>query len=139
MVRDRNAKSLQNKVVVNKKSQTSKTTSNNTLDSSHGGVNLNDEVDDLDEEEVREERPMGKDDCRDKWRWKLQEDGKFTVKALAKMVEERMLRFRSDGQETIWNKWIPKKVNIFVWRALKGKIPDRVELDKRGIDLDSIL
>ncbi|GJW57136.1 zf-CCHC domain-containing protein [Tanacetum coccineum] len=78
-------------------------------------------------------------DCRDTWRWTLQEDGKFTVNALTKMVEERLFRFESHGQETIWNKWIPKKVNIFVWRALKGRIPVRVELDKRGIDLDSIL
>ncbi|GJU10075.1 transposon TX1 [Tanacetum coccineum] len=44
----------------------------------------------------------------DTWRWTLQEDGKFTVNALTKMVEERM-------------------------------IPVRVELDKRDIDLDSIL
>ncbi|GKA32658.1 zinc finger, CCHC-type containing protein [Tanacetum coccineum] len=46
----------------------------------------------------------------DTWRWTLQEDGKFTVNALTKMVEERLFR-----------------------------IPVRVELDKRGIDLDSIL
>ncbi|GJZ87639.1 RNA-directed DNA polymerase, eukaryota, reverse transcriptase zinc-binding domain protein, partial [Tanacetum coccineum] len=31
------------------------------------------------------------------------------------------------------------KVNIFVWRALKGRLPVREELDKRGIDLDSVL
>ncbi|GKE37908.1 RNA-directed DNA polymerase, eukaryota, reverse transcriptase zinc-binding domain protein, partial [Tanacetum coccineum] len=33
----------------------------------------------------------------------------------------------------------PKKVNIFVWRALKGRRPVREELDKRRIDLDSVL
>ncbi|GJV63861.1 reverse transcriptase domain, reverse transcriptase zinc-binding domain protein [Tanacetum coccineum] len=31
------------------------------------------------------------------------------------------------------------KVNIFVWRALKGRLPVREELDKRGIDLDLVL
>ncbi|GKC30515.1 reverse transcriptase domain, reverse transcriptase zinc-binding domain protein [Tanacetum coccineum] len=51
-------------------------------------------------------------DCRDWWRWTLQESGEFTV---------------------------PKKVNIFVWRALKGRLAVREELDKRGIDLDSLL
>lgn len=45
----------------------------------------------------------------------------------------------SNGQDTIWNKLVPKKVNIFVWRALKGRLPVRVELDRRGIDLDSVL
>ena len=34
---------------------------------------------------------------------------------------------------------MPKKVNIFVWRALKGRLPVREELDKRGVDLDSVL
>nr|GEV91049.1 putative jacalin-like lectin domain-containing protein [Tanacetum cinerariifolium] len=76
---------------------------------------------------------------RDTWRGTLQEDGKFTVNTLTKMMEERLFTFESHGQETIWNKWIPKKVNIFVWRALKGRIPVRARLDKRDIDLDSIL
>lgn len=41
--------------------------------------------------------------------------------------------------ETLRNNLIPKKVGGFMWRALKGTIPVRVELDKSGIDLDSIL
>ncbi|GKA74058.1 reverse transcriptase domain, reverse transcriptase zinc-binding domain protein [Tanacetum coccineum] len=78
-------------------------------------------------------------DCRDQWKWKLREDGVFTVKDLTKLVEERTLRIENGGQETLWNKWVPKKVNIFVWRVLKGRIPVREELDKRGIDLDTTL
>ncbi|GKC92042.1 hypothetical protein Tco_1157484, partial [Tanacetum coccineum] len=30
-------------------------------------------------------------DCRDRWRWALQESGDFTVRDLTKMVEEKML------------------------------------------------
>ncbi|GKF50057.1 RNA-directed DNA polymerase, eukaryota, reverse transcriptase zinc-binding domain protein [Tanacetum coccineum] len=78
-------------------------------------------------------------DCRDRWKWTLQENGVFTVKELSRMVEEKTLRIESGSQETIWNKLVPKKVNIFVWRAFKGRIPIREELDKRGIDLDSKL
>ncbi|XP_071708148.1 uncharacterized protein [Rutidosis leptorrhynchoides] len=37
------------------------------------------------------------------------------------------------------NNYIPQKIGIFVWRTLRGRIPVRVELDRRGIDLDSIL
>ncbi|GJS10798.1 nucleotide-binding alpha-beta plait domain-containing protein [Tanacetum coccineum] len=77
--------------------------------------------------------------CRDKWRWTLDVDGEFTVKELDRLVEEKILHTDSGGQETIWNKLVPKKVNIFVWRALKGILPVRVELDRRGIDLDSVL
>ena len=77
--------------------------------------------------------------CRDKWRWTLKDDGSFKVKDLAMLIEEKMLHVGSGGQETIWNKLVPKMVNIFVWRALKGRLPVREELDKRGIDLDLVL
>ncbi|GJU09232.1 reverse transcriptase domain, reverse transcriptase zinc-binding domain protein [Tanacetum coccineum] len=76
---------------------------------------------------------------KDRWRWSLGEDGEFTVKELARLVEEKILHMDSGGHETLWNKLVPKKVNIFVWRALKGRLPVRVELDRRGIDLDSVL
>nr|GEY79614.1 RNA-directed DNA polymerase, eukaryota, reverse transcriptase zinc-binding domain protein [Tanacetum cinerariifolium] len=76
---------------------------------------------------------------RDRWRWAQVEDGVFKVKELTRLVEERILHVESGGQETIWNKLVPKKVNIFVWRARKGRLPVRVELDRRGIDLDLVL
>ncbi|GKB07850.1 hypothetical protein Tco_0836134 [Tanacetum coccineum] len=54
------------KADANKKSKTSGTTSCNTSDSIHGCFNLNDEVDDSDEEEVREVRPIDKDKAKKK-------------------------------------------------------------------------
>ncbi|GJU96848.1 reverse transcriptase domain, reverse transcriptase zinc-binding domain protein [Tanacetum coccineum] len=77
--------------------------------------------------------------CRDRWRWSLDEDGKFTVKELSRLIEEKIILSDNRDQETPWNKLVPKKVNIFVWRALRRRLPVRVELDKRGIDLDSVL
>ncbi|GJX96018.1 ribonuclease H-like domain-containing protein [Tanacetum coccineum] len=76
---------------------------------------------------------------RDKWRWELVEDGEFKVKALTRLVEEKILQVENRDQETIWNKLVPKKVNIFIWRALKGRLPVCVKLDRRCIDLDSVL
>ncbi|GJR76960.1 putative RNA-directed DNA polymerase [Tanacetum coccineum] len=78
-------------------------------------------------------------DYRDRSKWTLNEDGEFTVKELTKMIEEKIWRVENGGQVTLWNKRVPKKVNIFIWRALQGKLPVREELDKRGIDLDSLL
>ncbi|GKD79913.1 hypothetical protein Tco_1342534, partial [Tanacetum coccineum] len=34
-------------------------------------------------------------DCRDKWRWTLGEDGKYTVKDLSRLVEEKILHVDS--------------------------------------------
>ncbi|GJR69622.1 transposon TX1 [Tanacetum coccineum] len=78
-------------------------------------------------------------DCRDQWRWALNEDGKFAVKDLARLVDEIWLQTDRSGEETMWNNLAPKKVNIFVWRVLKGRLPVLNELDKRGIDLNTLL
>ncbi|XP_071688633.1 uncharacterized protein [Rutidosis leptorrhynchoides] len=37
------------------------------------------------------------------------------------------------------NKEVPNEVEIFVWRSNLNCLPTRVELDKGGVDLDSIL
>ncbi|GKC04705.1 reverse transcriptase domain, reverse transcriptase zinc-binding domain protein [Tanacetum coccineum] len=56
-----------------------------------------------------------------------------------RLIEEKILISDNGGQETLWNKLVPKKVNIFIWRALRGRLSVRLELDKRGVDLDSVL
>ncbi|GKB31594.1 RNA-directed DNA polymerase, eukaryota, reverse transcriptase zinc-binding domain protein, partial [Tanacetum coccineum] len=76
---------------------------------------------------------------RDQWRRALNEDGKFTVKDLASLVDEIRLQTDRLGEETKWNNLAPKKFNIFVWRVLKGRLPVLNELDKRGIDLNTLL
>ena len=50
----------------------------------------------------------------------------FKVKELSRRIEEKLLLSDSGSQETLWNKLVPKKVNIFVWRALRGRLPVRV-------------
>ncbi|XP_071729324.1 uncharacterized protein [Rutidosis leptorrhynchoides] len=37
------------------------------------------------------------------------------------------------------NKYVPQKIYIFSWRVIQQKIPVRSELDKKGIDLHTIL
>ncbi|GKA00291.1 hypothetical protein Tco_0672841 [Tanacetum coccineum] len=59
---------------------------------------------------------------RDKWRWLFGEDGEFTVRELAKLAEEKIIQVENGGHETLWNRLVSKKVNIFVWRALKGRL-----------------
>ncbi|GKA00213.1 ribonuclease H-like domain-containing protein [Tanacetum coccineum] len=72
--------------------------------------------------------------CKDRWRWTIFDDGEFKVKELSRMIEEKILFVEHRTQETLWNKLVPKKVNMFMWRALKGRLPIRDELDKRGIE-----
>ncbi|GKA71883.1 hypothetical protein Tco_0778099 [Tanacetum coccineum] len=61
---------------------------------------------------------------RDKWRsrWALDKDEEFTVKELARLLEEKILHIDSGDHETIWNKLVHKQVSIFVWTSLKGRL-----------------
>lgn len=51
-------------------------------------------------------------------------NGVFTVKVLSLLADEKILKVDA----TAMNNLIPKKVGVFMWRALKGRIPVRMEL-----------
>ncbi|XP_071718854.1 uncharacterized protein [Rutidosis leptorrhynchoides] len=73
------------------------------------------------------------------WKWSLANNGEFTVKKLSSLLDARILgNPYSTSHKTLRNNLVPKKVEIFVWRALRMRIPVRLELDKRGIDLHSV-
>ncbi|XP_071695771.1 uncharacterized protein [Rutidosis leptorrhynchoides] len=74
----------------------------------------------------------------DTWRWILANNGIFTVKKLNDLIDEKCLLHQVPSHETLRNNLVPKKLEIFVWRALKKRLPVRMELDKRCIDLHSV-
>ncbi|GJW13151.1 RNA-directed DNA polymerase, eukaryota, reverse transcriptase zinc-binding domain protein [Tanacetum coccineum] len=79
------------------------------------------------------------------WDWVREPRGRvvgydiFSVKALSDLVEVKCINAGNHNSETTWNNLVPKKVNIFAWRAVRGRLPVRIELDKKGIDLHTIL
>ncbi|XP_071713273.1 uncharacterized protein [Rutidosis leptorrhynchoides] len=75
---------------------------------------------------------------KDQWTWSLSSNGRFAVKLLSGAIDEQILPNISIPIETLRNNLVPKKVEIFVWRALKRRLPVRMELDKKGIDLHSV-
>ncbi|XP_071699418.1 uncharacterized protein [Rutidosis leptorrhynchoides] len=75
----------------------------------------------------------------DNWRWSLGSDGIFTSKNLTLFIDGKRLLPGNHFAETIRNKSIPQKVEIFAWRAKPKRLSVSSELDKRGMDLDSIL
>ncbi|GJX15428.1 putative RNA-directed DNA polymerase, eukaryota, reverse transcriptase zinc-binding domain protein [Tanacetum coccineum] len=77
--------------------------------------------------------------CRDTWKWSLAKNGIFSVKVLSALVDEKYLDNGGNGNTTLLNKIVPKKINVFVCRALRGRLHVRVELDKKGIDIPNIL
>lgn len=55
------------------------------------------------------------------------------------LVEDKVLAVSSNTFETRWNKFVLRKVCIFVWRLMPGRIPIRVVLDRFCLDLNTIL
>ncbi|XP_071741403.1 uncharacterized protein [Rutidosis leptorrhynchoides] len=74
----------------------------------------------------------------DHWKWNFTSDRKFTVKKLSTIIDDNTIALNNFEQETIRNNLVPKKLEVFVWLALKKRLSVRMELDKRGIDLHSV-
>ncbi|XP_071705286.1 uncharacterized protein [Rutidosis leptorrhynchoides] len=74
----------------------------------------------------------------DKWSWSLDSEGTFKVKTLSLEIDKCRLQSLI-STKTLCNKGVPQKIGIYVWRTKLKRIPVHVELDTRGIDLDSIL
>nr|GEW51620.1 RNA-directed DNA polymerase, eukaryota [Tanacetum cinerariifolium] len=61
----------------------------------------------------------------------------FTVAFVRYMLDSRFLDVSPTA--TRWIRDIPIKVNVFLWRLSLNKLPSRMNLDKKGIDVDLIL
>ncbi|GJR72560.1 reverse transcriptase domain, reverse transcriptase zinc-binding domain protein [Tanacetum coccineum] len=58
---------------------------------------------------------------KDRWKWKLDPKGEFSVKSLSKWIEWRRVRREAGITKLDRNTLVPKKVIVFIWRALNGK------------------
>ncbi|XP_071729123.1 uncharacterized protein [Rutidosis leptorrhynchoides] len=74
----------------------------------------------------------------DKWKWINSSDGILKTKILSSLVDDQILDINDEDKETMRNNFVPLSLNIFSWRVKRKRIPVRVELDKRGIDMDSV-
>ncbi|XP_071688723.1 uncharacterized protein [Rutidosis leptorrhynchoides] len=77
-------------------------------------------------------------ELKDSWRWNGSNNGLFTTKSPTSLIDSKTIRAGPNAKETLRNNVVPKKVEIFIWRARRERIPARVELDKRGVDLHSV-
>ena len=73
----------------------------------------------------------------DSWRWCCDTMDSFSVNGLRKHLD--CLSLPSHYLATRWNKIVPRKVNIHVWRLIKDRLPTRFNLWFRGIDNVSLI
>ncbi|GKE12104.1 RNA-directed DNA polymerase, eukaryota, reverse transcriptase zinc-binding domain protein, partial [Tanacetum coccineum] len=76
------------------------------------------------------------DQC-DSWQWNLDVVAGFSVAFVRSLVDDTTLH--GDLVATRWNCNIPIKINVFLWRLYLNKLPSKVNLDRKGVEVGSIL
>ncbi|XP_071699458.1 uncharacterized protein [Rutidosis leptorrhynchoides] len=75
---------------------------------------------------------------RDGWKWRFNTEGCFKTKAMTGILDEALIDDSVHRSATDRNRFIPQTLGIFVWRSIRSRLPVRLELDKRGIDLNPV-
>ncbi|GJT55644.1 RNA-directed DNA polymerase, eukaryota [Tanacetum coccineum] len=76
-------------------------------------------------------------DSKDRWRWSLEGCSEFTVASVRNLLDANSLPVVSS--KTRWIKAVPIKVNIHAWKVKLDILPTRLNISKRGMDIESIL
>ncbi|GJZ90239.1 putative RNA-directed DNA polymerase, eukaryota, reverse transcriptase zinc-binding domain protein [Tanacetum coccineum] len=76
-------------------------------------------------------------DHHDSWKWSLHASAGYSVASVRQLVDSRILVV--DQNASRWNRCVPTKVNVFLWRLSLNELPSMVNLDRKGIDVGSVL
>nr|GEY55309.1 RNA-directed DNA polymerase, eukaryota [Tanacetum cinerariifolium] len=71
------------------------------------------------------------------WQWLLDVAVGYSVASTCTLVDDSILE--TDLVATRWNRNIPIKVNVFLLRLNLNKLPSRVNLERKGVEISSIL
>ncbi|XP_071694748.1 uncharacterized protein [Rutidosis leptorrhynchoides] len=78
-------------------------------------------------------------DHPDSWKFSLDASGIFTTSSLSNLINTLKYGVHSRNLLIPRNKYVPQRVFIFAWRVIQLKILVRSELDKKGLDLHTVL
>ncbi|GJY17000.1 RNA-directed DNA polymerase, eukaryota, reverse transcriptase zinc-binding domain protein [Tanacetum coccineum] len=74
---------------------------------------------------------------RDRWIWSLEGSGEFSVASVRKLIDDKTLPEVSS--KIRWIRAVPIKVNVFAWKVRLDCLPTRLNISRRGLDIESIL
>ncbi|GJZ86688.1 RNA-directed DNA polymerase, eukaryota, reverse transcriptase zinc-binding domain protein [Tanacetum coccineum] len=74
---------------------------------------------------------------QDTWQWNLIGSNIFNVKDIRLYIDS--ISLPEFPTKTRWCRFIPRKINILVWRILRDRIPTRWNLSMKGFEVPSLL
>ncbi|GJW62693.1 RNA-directed DNA polymerase, eukaryota [Tanacetum coccineum] len=74
---------------------------------------------------------------QDRWVWSLEGLGEFSVASIRKVLDD--FKLPEVSSQTRWISVVPGKINIFAWKVRLDKLPTRLNLSLRGLDIESII
>ncbi|GKA64535.1 RNA-directed DNA polymerase, eukaryota [Tanacetum coccineum] len=73
----------------------------------------------------------------DRWVWPLEGFGDFSVASVRKLTDDK--RLPKVSSKTRWIKAVPIKVNVHAWKVRLDCLPTRINISRKGMDIESIL
>ncbi|GJV52623.1 RNA-directed DNA polymerase, eukaryota [Tanacetum coccineum] len=80
--------------------------------------------------------PVILSNMEDRWVWDMNGDGVFRVKDVRNLLDDIVLP--KDESPTRWIKCVPIKINIFAWKVYLDRLPTRLNLSRRGVEVISV-
>nr|GEU78410.1 RNA-directed DNA polymerase, eukaryota [Tanacetum cinerariifolium] len=74
---------------------------------------------------------------QDRWIWSLEGSGDISVASIRKVLDD--FKLPEVSSQTRWSSVVPGKINIFAWQVRLDKLPTRLNLSLKGLDIESIL
>jgi hypothetical protein len=81
--------------------------------------------------------PVILSNLEDRWRWDLNGEGTFRVQDARNLLDEIFLP--KDPVDTRWVNSAPIKVNVFAWKLHLDRLPTRMNLAKKGVQISSMM
>jgi ribonuclease HI len=89
------------------------------------------------------------EDFEDEWAWHFENSGQFSVKSayrLKRQTDEININGQIENQygnsrmnwNAIWNLECPTKVKMLIWRIAHNSLPHRLNLNRKGMEIDPI-
>lgn len=74
------------------------------------------------------------------WKWRHEANGIYTTKAAYKRrtgseQQQGERNQESKAFKSLWRCFAPNRVKAIVWKALRGRLPTKMELQKRGVHM----